>query len=195
MGTFFVKEWAIASGDPAGSRHLLTAPAFVAIRASGTSSSGVVDLGDIFRTDGIENSQLKVFTVNFSGVAANETYDSVSVRLVSSDFLTSTHKMLFDMSPTWFQNKTFPEGWDTYLTENILTPQEVIRTSGGSPYFYGSTDGDSSQYLYCQFQTGADETLGTFGGSGSGYSLVFSYTYAAGDCSAPGRRAGVHADG
>lgn len=175
MGTFLIKEWNIASGDPAGLRHLTTAPAFVAVRASGASSSGVVDLGDVFRSDGIENSDLKVFTVNFSGTVPTETYDSVSVRLVSTDFLTTTHKMLFDMSPTWFQNKSFPEEWDTYLTSSTITPQEVIRTSGGSPYFFGSTDGDSSQYLYCQFQTGADETLGTFGGAASGYSLVFSY--------------------
>ncbi len=175
MATFFVREWNVASGDPAGSRHLISAPSFVAIRASGTTASGVVDLGDVFRTDGIENSQLKVFTVDFSGTVATDTFDEVSVRLVSTDFLTTTHKMLFDISPTWFPFRTFPEEWGTYLTSSAVIPQEVIRAGNGSPYFFGSTDGDVSQYLYCQFQTGADETLGTFGGVGSGYSLAFSY--------------------
>lgn len=179
MVDILVKEWSASGSSPVGYRNLNNHASLVAVRHSGTlefeagvntTSSSNIDLGTLYRGDGVENSDMKIITINFTNFGGDETIDEVYLKFISTDFLTDTHKLLFDSNAAWIPNRTLPEDWPYQLTELKYD----INRIDGSPYFYQDSDLHCSNFIYFQFQGGTDCIPGFYGGVDGGLKLQFS---------------------
>ncbi len=176
MATIIVREWAVSGVDPSGSRHVNTHPTFSGIVASGTTSSGTLNLGSIEMTDGDDISATKCFTVSFVDFAdGNETVDSCTVYVNDSDISSTSSQIVYEVRDDWTQNFDLLQDEEVPLTVQSGQAESILRTGGLNTYFQDA-DGHCSQYWYVAIQVSGDTPVGAYGGSLGGLELKFSYS-------------------
>ena len=175
MATIIVREWAVSGVDPSGSRHLNSHPTFSGIVASGTTSSGTLNLGPVAITDGDDISATKCFTVSFIDFAdSNETVDSCTVYVNNSDISSTSSQIVYEVREEWEQDFSLLQDEEFPLTIQSGQAETVLRT-GGKNTFFQDADGHCSQYWYVAMQVSGDTPVGAYGGSAGGLELKFSY--------------------
>lgn len=176
MATIVVREWDTAGTDPSGSRNSNAHASFVKVLASGTTSSGVIDFGNVNIGDGDVLSVTKCFTVSFIDFAdANETVDSCSVYLDNTDISAFSTVVLHEQRPSWTQGFAIDQSEDQQVLPTSGLSTDIVRSDGNLTFFQDS-DGHCSQYFYLTANVKGDNSAGVYGGSTGGLSLMFNYS-------------------
>lgn len=176
MATIVVREWDTAGIDPSGSRNSSAHASFVKVLASGTTSSGVIEFGNVSIGDGDVLSVTKCFTVSFIDFAdANETVDSCTVYLDNTDISGSSTVILHEQRPSWTQGFEIQQSEDQQVLPGSGLTTDIVRTDGNLTFFQDS-DEHCSQYFYLTANVKRDTNAGVYGGSTGGLSLMFNYS-------------------
>jgi len=176
MATIIVKEWDVSGSDPSGSRHLYNHASFSGIVASGTTSSGTLNLGSVAIADGDSTSATKCFTVHFIDfLDGDETIDSCTWYVNNSDISTTSSSIIFETRDAW--ETDFALLYDQELTAPTTSgsAETALRTAGLNT-FYADSDAHASQYHYVAIRVNGDTPVGQYGGALSGLDLKFSYS-------------------
>lgn len=176
MATIVVREWDISGSDPLGSRHLSSHASFSGVIASGSTSSGTLNLGNIAIADGDDISATKCFTVSFISFAdASETIDSCTFYVNNSDISSTSSDIVFETKDAWVTDFALLQDQELPAPITSGAAESVLRT-GGKNTFFADSDVHASQFHYVAIQVRGDHPVGQYGGSTSGLDLKFSYT-------------------
>lgn len=174
MATIIVKEWDISGDDPTGSVNLFSHASYVSTVASGSTSSGLLDFGNTFITDGVDVSATKCITVQFSGYTdGNETVDDVKFWVDQTEVPSGSY-IMFEESAVWQKDKYFRADSDQAPSTSGAMAQ-VHRRGQESTTFFQTTDIHTSNFMYFALRASGSATVGVYGGSTGGLDVKFSY--------------------
>ena len=174
MATVIVKEWDGSGDDPTGSVHLASHPSYSQIVASGTTSSGLLNFGQTFITDGVDVSASKCVTVEFVDFAdANETVENVKMWVDQSDVPSGSYVMM-EESAVWQQNKYFRADADAAPSASGAKVS-MHRRGTESKTFFAESDAHTSNFMYFALRASGTASVGVYGGTLGGLSLELSY--------------------
>jgi hypothetical protein len=179
--------WDLTKGDPSGSRHVQTHPAFKGVVGSGMGELfpglTIFDFNDVDISTGSGVSDTRCMTFRIADQECWQTRVTHMKVWVSddSDFLVKDYRVLYHHSQTWQSGYQFQFG-DIFDPNKVLATgvpelQNLYRQDGGLT-IHASGDADVSEYMYLALACSGTVLPGQYGGlpSPSGFRLRVTFS-------------------